>query len=190
MNTAENAGLKRKQVIKAEGNLTMNKHLKIGTLAILLASVGVVSTASAFGRSGGGENAPTFEELDANGDGIISLEELEGQSDARFDEMDTDGDGFLSVDEITAMIEAQAAERAAKGVERMIERFDEDEDGVISADEMPSPDHSRLIDHADEDEDGSISEDEFEAAKEKREERGGKRGGKGGKGGKGHGDRG
>ena len=163
----------------------MNETLKIGSLAILLASVGVVGTANAFGGGQRGGEMPSFEELDTDGDGVVSAEELAAHADARFDSMDTDGDGVLSVEEITAMIEAEASSRAARGVERMIERLDENDDGVISEDEMPERGQSRLIEHLDEDEDGVISSDEFEAAKDKRKGKGGKRG----KDGKGHGDR-
>ena len=165
----------------------MNKTLKIGTLALLLASVGIVGAANAFGggsRGGSGE-MPTFEEMDTNGDGVVTAEELAAVGEARFAEMDADGDGVLSVEEITAMITAEASARAAKGVERMLERLDENGDGVISQDEMPERDHSRVVDHLDEDDDGAISEEEFETAKEMRKGKGGKRG----KGGDGKGDR-
>jgi len=165
----------------------MNKHLKIGALALLMASVGVVGTASAFGAPRGGENAPTFEELDTNADGIVSLEELEAQSEAHFANLDSDGDGVISADEMSAMIEANLSGRAARGVERMIERFDDNGDGVLSEDELPQRNHSRMLENVDADEDGAISAEEFEAAKEKRGERGdhgGKRGG-GAKGGRG-----
>ncbi len=161
----------------------MNKILKIGTLAILLASVGIVGAANAIGGRGG--DMPTFEELDTNGDGVVSVDELAAFGDSRFAEMDTDGDGVLSVEEITAMIEAEMSERAAKGVERMMEQLDANDDGVISEDEMPERDHTRMIDHLDEDEDGGISKEEFEAGSEKRGGKDGKRG----KGGEGHGGR-
>lgn len=166
----------------------MKSHLKLGALAILMASVGLTSAASALPR--GHDSAPSFEELDANGDGAISDAEIAAFHDARFAEFDTDGDGSLSEAELTAMAEAHAAERAAKGVARMIKRHDENGDGVLSADELPQPDGSRMFARVDADDDGVISAEEFEAAAEKRAERGGKRGGHGGKGhGHGKGDR-
>ena len=64
----------------------MNETLKIGSLAILLASVGVVGTANAFGGGQRGGEMPSFEELDTDGDGVVSAEELAAHADARFDD--------------------------------------------------------------------------------------------------------
>lgn len=118
---------------------------------------------------------PDFATLDLNGDGALSLEELQAQGQARFDAADTDGDGALSADELSAAASARAAERTAK----MIERLDENGDGVLQLEEMPTRGEDRaerMFDRVDADEDGVISEEEFDTAKERRGDRDGRRG--------------
>ena len=170
----------------------MNKHLKLTVLALALAGTTLAGAANAFpfGKRGGGEQMtpPSFEELDTNGDGLVTADELEALSAARFTEMDTNGDGVISAEEMLASMQEKAQKRMSKGVERMIEKLDEDGDGALSADEMPQRDNTRMIGHLDEDDDGAVSAEEYEAGKEKREEMRGKdrkRGGDGGKGGQG-----
>lgn len=162
----------------------MKKHLKLTVLALALTGTALASAANAMpgGKRGGPDmEPPSFEELDTNGDGVVTLEELEALGAARFAEMDTDGDGSISADEMLAAMQERAAERMAKGIERMIEKHDENGDGVLSAEELPQPKHDRMIERLDEDGDGAISAEEFEAAKEKRDERG-KHSGKNGRG--------
>jgi Ca2+-binding EF-hand superfamily protein len=43
-----------------------------------------------------------FEEMDLNGDGAVTLEEMEGAREARFAEADANGDGVLDRDELLA----------------------------------------------------------------------------------------
>ncbi|MEY1556408.1 EF-hand domain-containing protein [Yoonia sp. R2331] len=130
---------------------------------------------------------PDFATLDADGDGMLTLEEMQAAGAARFAAADADGDGALSAEELTA----QMSERAARGADRMIERLDENGDGLLQQAEMQDSRMAdraeRLFARADADEDGSISAEEFEAVKERMGKRGGgKRGGKG----RGHGGRG
>ncbi len=160
----------------------MKTHiLMIAIAAGLTLNAVPVAAESADGR-------PDFATLDANGDGALTLEELQAAGAARFAAADTDGDGALSEEELTARM----AERASKGVSRMMERLDANEDGLLQQSELQDSRFGdraeRMFAHADANEDGSVSEEEFEAAKE----RGGKRrGGKrhGGEG-RGHGGRG
>ena len=123
---------------------------------------------------------PDFAELDLNGDGAISLEELQAHGAARFADVDTNGDGGLSADELIAAANGRAEERAA----RMIERHDDNGDGILQLDEMPRRGEDRadrMFDHVDANRDGQISAEEFEAAKERMGDR---------RGGRGHGPRG
>ncbi|MDV7103837.1 EF-hand domain-containing protein [Vibrio sp. TH_r3] len=45
---------------------------------------------------------PKFEDMDANGDGQLSLDELKGPLAQDFDKFDSNGDGYLSQDELPA----------------------------------------------------------------------------------------
>ncbi len=45
-------------------------------------------------------NPPSFEEMDTNGDGLLSKDEVRGPLLDDFDKIDRDGDGFLSESEI------------------------------------------------------------------------------------------
>ena len=173
----------------------MKNSLKLTLLAATLGATALAGAAYAFPGGKGGMTPPSFEEMDANGDGVVTADELEALGASQFAALDTDGNGVISAEELTAMMQERAAGRMAKGVERMIEKMDQDGDGALSADEMPGPDMSKMLGHVDSDGDGAISADEFEAAKEQRGERGGtgKRSGhgEGGHGSKGdHGGRG
>ena len=142
---------------------------------ILMAALlsGLVVAAGAASADGHRGERPDFATLDLNGDGMLSLEELQNQGEARFAAADTNGDGGLSAEELIAAAGARAAERA----EQMIERHDENGDGVLQIDEMPRPGDraDRMFDRVDADEDGLISEAEFEAAKDRMGERRGGR---------------
>lgn len=131
--------------------------------------------AAAIGRGGPEREMPSFSELDANGDGLLTLEEMQEHRAARFAETDTDGDGQLSLEEAIAAAEARAAER----VNQMFERYDDDENGVLSENERDdmrprgfNPD--RMFSRLDTDGDGALSAEEFAEAAERRE---GRRGG-------------
>lgn len=157
-------------------------------------SILMAAIVAGFGLAAAGAQAqerPDFATLDINGDGQITMEELAAQGEARFTAADTDGDGALSEAELLARTSERAENRAAQMVERMLERLDANEDGLIQQSELPEHDEDRAerrFERVDADEDGAISEEEFEAAAE----RGGKgrRGGHGGKDGERRGGRG
>ena len=133
---------------------------------------------------GAEDRRPSFEALDADGDGKVTQAELEAFRASRFAEIDTNGDGSVSREEFLA----QAAARSEARAGRMFERLDADGDGALSRDAIEAgrgrgPDPARMISRLDTDGDGALSEDEFEAARERlaerRQERGhGKRFGK------------
>ena len=107
-----------------------------------------------------------FATLDLNEDGQITLEELQGQAQARFAEADTNGDGGLSAEELAETMRGRMADRAAD----MLERMDENEDGLLQQTEMRQRGGDRLermFEHLDANEDGAITEEEFAERKER-----------------------
>lgn len=114
---------------------------------------------------------PSFSELDLNGDGQLSQEELRAPAAARFAEADTNGDGALSVDELQAQASERMAERIANRAERMLERRDANGDGLLQQSELQEGRDGRGFARIDSDEDGFISEAEFDAAREAMKDR-------------------
>ncbi len=129
------------------------------------------------GRKGGKHGMmPPIEQVDTNGDGNITLDEIKTHKAERFSLADTNGDGAVTAEEFAAHHEAKKAERQAKRQERAFSAMDADENGVISAEEHAAFRAERMEAHfarVDTDGDGMISEAEREAAKGKRK---GKRG--------------
>lgn len=160
-----------------------------GALVLALAATSLPAFAQDRGEGPRGPRGPmfNFEEIDANGDGQITQDEITAHAAARFAAADTDGDGALSADELVAQREAQRAERMQKAAERMLERRDTNGDGRLTADEMGPRDGDRLFSRLDANEDGAISKEEMEQAREKFEKRHGKWG-EHRKGERGHGD--
>lgn len=101
----------------------------------------------------------SFEKLDADGNGQITLEEMQNLGKDRFGDMDTNQDGKIS----QAEMEAHAQKRTTDRIAEMFERHDKDGDGMLSMDEMPGSDRGgRMFEHIDQDGSGSISEEEFD----------------------------
>ncbi|SHH60834.1 EF-hand domain-containing protein [Cognatishimia maritima] len=129
--------------------------------AMVAAAALTAGEAEAKGGFGGKHHRAnvTFEQLDANGDGQVTKEEMAAHATAHFGEVDTDGDGKLSAEELTAATEANRAKRIAK----MIERHDENGDGMLDqAEMMPKGDRAeRMFARLDANEDGMISAEEF-----------------------------
>ncbi|THH35729.1 calcium-binding protein [Aliishimia ponticola] len=149
----------------------MNNFVKLSVLSAAILAGGM---AMADARGGEPRPRPSFEEIDANGDGQITKEEMQAGREARFTSADTNGDGMLSAEELEAQMAARAKDRAAK----MVERMDENGDGQISQDELPKPRRGggeRMFDRADANDDGALSKEEFEAAVEKMQKRHGKK---------------
>lgn len=135
--------------------------------AIIASSVALTAGAALAQKPGGMHRAPiSFEDADQDGNGEITKEEFAARHQARFDEADTNSDGSLDRDEMLLAGQKRIEER----VDALIERFDEDEDGVLSQDEMPKPHNSKradkFFDRIDQDENGSISKAEYEEAQE------------------------
>ncbi len=172
----------------------MKKSVLIGgtaaaaVLALALGAAYADARGGDGGRMGGmmGGDGPRMEiaQFDADGDGKVTAEEIDGFRAARFAEIDANGDGSISKQEFTDHAAARAGERAGE----MFDRLDADSDGVLSQDAIAAtmgrgPDGARLIARFDTDGDGAISQDEIQTAMaEMREHRGEGRFGNGGKG--------
>lgn len=107
----------------------------------------------------------TFEELDIDGDGQVTLTEITQQRMQKFTAADTNGDGRLSVEEM----QAAAQVRANAHVTRMFEKHDANADGVLSEDELPKPRRAdKMFKRIDADGNGAISEQEYADAKDRK----------------------
>jgi Ca2+-binding EF-hand superfamily protein len=162
----------------------------IGAITLAVAASSIPAVAQERGQ---GPRGPLFqfEEFDANSDGKITQDEIDAHAAARFAAADTNGDGSLSADELLARLEEQRAERMKRNADRMVERRDANNDGVLSPDEMAPRNGARLFSRLDANNDGEITKEEAEQARAKMQERRdgqGKRFGDHRKGERGHGD--
>lgn len=158
------------------------KRAFVITALTALAITGTAFSVSAKDNNGRrGDHGPKieFSELDVNGDGSVTADEIQAHFATRFATIDTDGNGALSADELSAHGEAQKAERHAKRTAKMIEHRDTNGDGALSIEEMQPKQAGTMFDRLDTDKDGAISTEEFAAAEGK---------GRGNGKGKGHGN--
>lgn len=146
------------------------------TMKILLASVLIVAGASV--AMAQGPRGMTFGDLDVDGSGEITAEDLTALRNDRFAALDSDGDGTVSKEEFLTAQRMRSEERA----ERMFDRLDADGDGVLSRDVIEGRQRGGggegMISRFDEDGSGGISAEEFEEARARMGERrkGGERG--------------
>ncbi|MCG6882965.1 MAG: calcium-binding protein [Silicimonas sp.] len=144
------------------------------TLKILLATTLIaVGAGTAIAQDRGGPRM-SFEELDVDGSGEITAEDLTALRDNRFSDLDANGDGSVNLDEFKAAQVARAEERATE----MFERLDADGDGVLSRDVLERGRGDargiRMIERFDADNSGGVSAEEFEEARAMMRERGGR----------------
>ena len=134
--------------------------------------------------------AERFAKADADGNGILSQDEMKAHRMAKraerrdkmgakaFEKLDTNKDGSLSKEEFDAGMAARGerhkkrhGKRAEKRFGKMMKRLDTNKDGGLSQEELNTGFVNRMFDRLDEDKDGRISVAEAEAAKSKMRKR-------------------
>lgn len=105
------------------------------TFTVLAIVAGLVAT-GAQARDGSDRMQERFGQIDANSDGQITVEEMNAQAAARFVAADADGNGALTKDEMTAAMQGRQKTR-------LLERFDTNKDGSLSAEELAEMDGKR-----------------------------------------------
>lgn len=134
------------------------------TTRILSLGLVILLGGATYGMAQGGPKM-SFEQLDTDGNGMITRAEAETRQAERFAAADTDGSGTLSLEELAA----QAATRAQDRAGRMMSRLDANGDGVLSAQEMAERGGRRdMFARADQDADGAVSRAEFDAMRAER----------------------
>ena len=113
------------------------------------------------GRHGGAEMR--FDRLDTDDSGDITFEEFAAAIKSRIGDADANSDGKMTVEEIAAEIQKMRAERMAR---RIIERFDTDGDGMLTAAEIESR-QKKMFALMDRNDDGKIVKDEMPRRKGK-----------------------
>ena len=143
----------------------MKRILLAAASLAAIAAVALPASAHGPGQRGGGPGPdmmrPDPAELDTNGDGAVSKDEIKAHREAMFAEIDTNHDGVLSQDEIVAHHEMKKAEMRAKMQAKMFARLDADGNGTVSKEEFedrPMP----MFDRMDDDGDGVVMIEEFE----------------------------
>ncbi|QKV18609.1 EF-hand domain-containing protein [Oricola thermophila] len=112
-----------------------------------------------------------FQRADKDNSGTVTLEEFAAVSPLPFADADADGDGNIDAEELAARMEREMLRRRA---ERMIERFDTDNDGKVSVAEIENH-RNEMFARLDVDESGEIEEDEMRSLRGDGPRRGGDR---------------
>ena len=112
----------------------------------------------------GGCHAQSSHSADANGDGKITLPEMQASRVARMMEMDSNHDGKISKAEFAAGMQARMAKRGGDGppggADAMFQRDDRDGDGFITQTEIQQATAERFA-RMDTDNKGYISADQM-----------------------------
>lgn len=144
----------------------------IGTGSLAFAASGDKPQGERPRAGGGAMMIEMFRSLDSDGDGAVSQDELAAAGPAAaFAQADANGDGALEADELTAFHDARQAAREARRQQMMLQRFDADNDGKLSLEELQAGARGgpqRLFDRLDADDDGVVTAEELAALEDMR----------------------
>jgi Ca2+-binding EF-hand superfamily protein len=143
---------------------TMKTSTRIALAFLTLA--GVMATAAYAAEDQPDRHGPRagmmrFDRLDADQSGDVTFEEFSAALKSRIGDADKDHDGKMTLGEIASEIERMRAERMA---ERIVERFDTDGDGMLTAAEIESR-QKKMFALLDRNDDGKVEKDEMPRGK-------------------------
>lgn len=112
-----------------------------GSLALaLVAGIGVAQAHAERGFGHGGRDAEGWKQADANGDGVVTVAEVQAKILQRASTIDADKDGNISAAEMQAHREQMRAERRA----RRFADLDADKNGSVSVEEFAAAQSERV----------------------------------------------
>lgn len=160
------------------------RMIAAATLAGALGAAGVAAAQSGPGGDSGtrghgprghGPEAIDFTIIDADGDGVLTREELTTRATARIAVIDADGNGLVSREELlatlpkpSALINVFGADPAEEMADRILASFGATAAGEVAVDAMAAEKVNALLTRLDEDRDDALSQAEAEAEKSSR----------------------
>ena len=144
----------------------MKKHR---LLIVMLAGAGMLAGGVAAAQAGPGMHGPDggkrfmlkkLMRADANGDGVLTRDELQQARQKRFAALDANGDGKVETAEIDKAIMRRLERRKVRLRYRMLGRLDANGDGIISREEFLGS-GGRLFRMADVNGDGKVTREEL-----------------------------
>ena len=148
---------------------TMTRITLAGMALAMATGTALADDRGGWGRSGKDGNGAgmmqRFEDMDADGNGTVTLAEFSAPLIERFDNADADKDGTLTLAELREAMPRRAAERAPM----LLARFDVDRNDSVTRDELANR-QAKMFALLDMDDSGGITKEELPA----RMKRGGK----------------
>ncbi|WP_114390258.1 EF-hand domain-containing protein [Notoacmeibacter marinus] len=169
----------------------MSKKLKLAAGFIGLATIASTLTPALAEsgyqgkRHGMGEGGPRakveerFKAADTDDDGGVTFAEFSAAMEGPLANADGDGNGTITVEEAVAAIQQRQEERMTRRAERIINRFDADNDGKLTVEEWEAS-RERLFARLDRDNDGRLEMKEMPRRGHERSEPRGEHGKRGG----------